>query len=92
MADGIEVLQDVLVRGVVTHGPTVVIDVYGSPANVCGTVRIELPELARRRAAVAQLHRWCRRDTPLTLIVHDAAVVLQDDHAAFGPQLAPSLP
>ena len=92
MADGIELLQDVLVRGAVAHGATVVIDVYGSPANVCGTVRIELPDPARRRTAVAQLRQWSRRDTPLTLIVHDAAVVLQDDHAAFGPQLTPSLP
>lgn len=58
---------------------------------MCGTVRIELPDPARRGAAVVQLARWRRRDTPLTLIVHDTAVVLQDDHAAFGPQLAPSL-
>lgn len=91
MADGIEVLQDVLVLGVAVDGTTVVVDVCGSPANVCGTVRIELPDPARRGAAVVQLARWRRRDTPLTLIVHDTAVVLQDDHAAFGPQLAPSL-
>ena len=35
MADGIEVLQDVLVLSVAVHGTTVVADVYGSPANVC---------------------------------------------------------
>lgn len=92
MADGIEVLQDVLVLGVTVDATTVVVDVYGSTANVCGTVRIELPERDRRVAAVVQLGRWQRRDTPLTLIVHEAAVVLQDDHAAFGPQLTPSLP
>ena len=92
MADGIEVLQDVLVLNVVVDAATVVVDVYGSPANVCGTVRIELPDPARRWAAVGQLARWQRRDTPLTLIVRDSAIVLQDDHAAFGPQLAPSLP
>ena len=92
MADGIEVLQDVLVLSVAVHGTTVVADVYGSPANVCGTVRIDLPDTARRWAAVGQLARWQRRGTPLTLIVRDSAIVLQDDHAAFGPQLAPSLP
>jgi len=92
MADGIELLQDVLVLSVVVDGTTVVVDVYGSPANVCGTVRIDLPDPARRWAAVDQLTRWERDDTPLTLIVRATTVVLQDDHAAFGPQLAPSLP
>jgi hypothetical protein len=90
MAEGIDVLQDVLVLSVAVDGPTVVVDVYGSPANVCGTVRIELPDPARRWAAVAQLTRWRRCDTPLTLIVHDEAIVLQDDRAAFGPQLTRS--
>ncbi|HEV7722600.1 MAG TPA: hypothetical protein VGO60_15010 [Iamia sp.] len=92
MADEIDVLQDVLVLSVVVDGTSVVVDVYGSPANVCGTVRIELPDAGRRWAAVSQLTRWRRRDTPLTLIVRDSAIVLQDDRAAFGPQLAPSLP
>jgi hypothetical protein len=90
MAFEIDVLQDVLVLGVAVDGRAVVVDVYGSPANVCGTVRIELPDPARRWAAVAQLSRWRRRDTPLTLIVRDSAIVLQDDQAAFGPQLTHS--
>ena len=100
MADEIEVLQDVLVLSVAVEPPgdqggdaaTVAVDVYGSAANVCGTVCIELPDVTRRWAAVRQLTRWQRRDTPLTLIVRDSAVVLQDDRAAFGSQLTPSLP
>jgi hypothetical protein len=90
MAFQIDVLQDVLVLDAAVDGRAVVIDVYGSPANVCGTVRIELPDPADRWAAVTQLARWRRRDTPLTLIVRDAVVVLQDDQAAFGPQLTHS--
>ena len=93
-AGGIELLQDVLVLDVAVDAAsaTVAVDVYGSAANVCGTVRIELPDSATRRAAVHQLARWQRRDTPLTLIVRDTAVVLQDDRAAFGSQLASSRP
>ena len=92
MGDEIDVLQDVLVLDVAVDATAVVVDVYGSPANVCGTVRIVLPDPARRWAAVAQLTRWQHRDTPLTLIVRDAAIVLQDDRAAYGSQLTPSLP
>jgi hypothetical protein len=100
VAGDMELLQDVLVLSVAVEpggnqehaAATVAVDVYGSAANVCGTVRIELPDVARRWAAVRQLTRWQRRDTPLTLIVRDSAVVLQDDRAAFGSQLASSLP
>jgi cyanophycinase-like exopeptidase len=92
MADEIDVLQDVLVLGVAIDDDAVVVDVYGSAVNVCGTVRIELPDRERRSAALRQLARWRRRDTPLTLIVRDSAIVLQDDHAAFGPQLTSSQP
>jgi hypothetical protein len=90
MALQIDVLQDVLVLDAAIAGRAVVIDVYGSPDNVCGTVWIELPDPAERWAALGQLARWRRRDTPLTLIVRDGAVVLQDDQAAFGPQLTHS--
>jgi hypothetical protein len=103
MADEIEVLQDILVLSVAVEpagdqddqggdATTIAVDVYGSAANVCGTVCIVLPDVTRRWAAVRQLTRWQRRDTPLTLIVRDSAVVLQDDRTAFGSQLTPSLP
>jgi hypothetical protein len=88
--DGFEVVQNVLVLDAVVDGSTVDVDVYGSASNVCGTVRIELPEPAGRLVALRQLRRWRHHDTPLTLIVRASAVALQNDHAVFGAQMAPS--
>ena len=89
MTDGIQVLQDVVVFGVAVEGEAVVVDLYGSPANVCGTVRFDLPDL-ERHTAVDLLDHWSQADTALTLIAHGSAVALQNDHAVFAAQIAAS--
>ncbi|HEY8545159.1 MAG TPA: hypothetical protein VIL36_08930 [Acidimicrobiales bacterium] len=90
MKDRIEVLQDVLVLGVGVDGSTVLVDVYGSPANACGVMRVTISDTQAREEAVALVERWGRDDTPLTLIVQGTRVALQNDQAVFQAQLAPS--
>ena len=83
-------LQDVLVLGVGVDGPTVLVDVYGSPANACGVMRVTISGAQAREEAVELVQRWGREDTPLSLIVQGNRVALQNDQAVFQAQLAPS--
>jgi hypothetical protein len=92
VTDRIEVLQDVLVLDVTVAGATVVVDVYGSPANACGILRVQLPDTDARRDAVALVRHWGVTNTPLSLIVQGTRVALQNDHAVFQAQLQPMLP
>ena len=90
MTDRIEVLQDVLVLGVGVDGTTVLVDVYGSPANACGVMRVTITEEHKREEAVELVQRWGREDTPLSLIVQGTRVALQNAQAVFSAQLQPS--
>jgi hypothetical protein len=83
VTDGLEVFQDVMVFGVATHGPAVLVDVYGGESNLCGSVRLVITDPEHRRSTLRQLERWCRRGTPLSLIAQGAAVALQNDLALF---------
>jgi hypothetical protein len=89
VTDRIEVLQDVLVLYVTVTGATVVVDVYGSPANACGILRVSLPDAEVRRDAVELVRQWSVTNTPLSLIVQGTRVALQNDHAVFQAQLQP---
>ena len=91
MTDGIQVLQDVVVFGVAVEGEAVLVDVYGSPANVCGTVRFELPD-PDLHIALDLLEHWSRSVTALTLIAHGSGVALQNDHAVFAAQIEAPAP
>lgn len=96
MRDGTQIFQDVGVLGVAVDpggdgdASLVLVDVYGSTSNVCGSVRFHLADPVQRRSAVALLRRWCRDDTPLTLIERGSSVALQDDHAIFATRFEPS--
>lgn len=93
MTDRIEVLQDVLVLGVtVDERATVVVDVYGSSANACGVLRVQVPDAEERRDAVGLVRHWAVTNTPLSLIIQGTRVALQNDHAVFQAQLQPMLP
>lgn len=89
VTDGLEVFQDVVVFGVAAHGPTLLVDVYGGASNLCGSVRLVIPDPESRRSALRLLRRWCRRGTPLSLITRGPAVVLQNDLAVFDAQVSP---
>lgn len=87
-----EVHEDVAVLGATEDGSHVVVDLYGSPANLCGTARFVIADPAGRRAAVDTLARWERDATPLMLVAGQGRVSLQDPSAMFAAQLLPRRP
>jgi hypothetical protein len=87
----LEVLQNMLVFGAVVEATCILVDVYGSGHNVCGSVRLDLAA-HEQPPAFDLLDHWRRNDTPLTLISGAGTVVLQNDHAVFAAQLAPAGP
>jgi hypothetical protein len=99
VTDELHILHDVVVFDVVQDGPRVLVDLYGSEANVCGSVRFGLPDPDERASAVDLLRRWSQDDVPLTLVMRPppggrpdagtATVTLQNDRAVFGAQLQP---
>lgn len=77
MAAEAEVLHGLLVLGACAEGEVVLVDVYGSSQNVCGTVRFTLKDARERRQAAATLRAWACDATPLTLVRASSSVALQ---------------
>lgn len=90
MGSDLEVLQGVLVHGVAVAGADLLVDIYGSESNVCGSVRFTFAEVRKRRAMAALLQRWARESTPVTFIRTGSSVALQNDRAVYGSQLEPA--
>ena len=80
----LEVLQDVLVLDVVVEGADVMVDIYGSRSNVCGSIRFTFPLRSERAGQVRLLRRWGRDQTPLTFVSHGSTVALTNDAALVG--------
>lgn len=89
MPDSINVFQDVAVFDVGSNDAEVVVDLYGSHANICGMVRFRMPDPENQAAAVAVLRNWERESTPLTLVANGGRVSLQHDRAVFAAQTQP---
>jgi len=87
MGSDLEVLQGVLVHGVAVEGTDLLVDIYGSESNVCGSVRFTFAEARRRRAMADLLRRWARESTPVTFIRTGTSIALQNDRAVYGNQL-----
>jgi hypothetical protein len=85
MADAIDILQHVIVFGAIVDGARILVDVYGSDRNVCGSVRFDV-EPHEHGPMFGLLDHWRRNGTPLTLIARDGTVVLQNDQAVFASQ------
>ncbi len=77
----VDMLQDVLVFDVAVDGANVVVDIYGSRSNVCGSIRFRFEERVERAGQVRLLRRWQRDQTPLTFVSHGSTVVLTHDAA-----------
>jgi hypothetical protein len=72
-----ETLHDVRVLGVEHQGVEVVVDIYGSAAHLCGTVKFT--GTRRTRMSIARtLRRWAHVDTPLTYVRHEGRVSLSE--------------
>lgn len=89
MSTDIDLLQGIVVLGVTIDGDDVYADVYGSEANVCGSVRFTFPDPEERREKAALLEAWAEQSTPLTLIETSTSIALQDDEAVFRAQAEP---
>jgi hypothetical protein len=77
MPSGDEVLHELIVLGASVRGAVVLVDVYGSPANVCGTVRFTFRDAQERQHVSALLDDWSRAATPLTFVRTSSSVALQ---------------
>lgn len=86
MPDRINVFQDVAVFDVAANDTEVLVDLYGSRANICGLVRFRMPDPENQAAAVAILRQWERQSTPLTLVANGGRVALQHESAVFAAQ------
>lgn len=86
-ASGIDVLQGVLVHSVTVTGDDLLVDIYGSAQNICGSVRFTFPATRRRRAMTGLLQRWAREGTPVTFVQSGSTIALQNDKALYGDQL-----
>lgn len=83
----LEVLQGVIVHGVAVDGADLLVDIYGSASNVCGSVRFTFAEPRKRRAMAGLLRRWARDATPVTFIRTAGSIALQNDRAVYGNRL-----
>ena len=84
---GVEVLTDVVVLGTTVDGADVLVDLYGSAANICGSVRFTFADAAQHREMTTLLTGWALSARPLTFVRRGASVSLQDDHQLYGDQL-----
>jgi hypothetical protein len=89
-AGDIDIHQGIRVLGATVDGQDVVVDLYGGDLNVCGIARFALAEPCEQARAVAQVQRWARLDTLLTLVVHGMVVRLQDDMTVFATSVQSS--
>lgn len=90
MSDGIDVLQGVVVHGVTVEGDDLLVDIYGSTANICGSVRFTFPDARKRRSMTSLLQRWAKDGTAVTFIQTGTTIALQNDRALYGDQLETS--
>lgn len=62
-----DLLQDLLVLAAGESGADVLVSVYGSRDNVCGTVRFTFGDPAARDRSLRVLRRWAADDAPVAL-------------------------
>ena len=77
MAPGGETLHDVIVLWVGAAGDVILVDVYGSDVNLCGTVRFTFRGARERRRVTRLIERWARDATPLTFVRTSSSVALR---------------
>jgi hypothetical protein len=83
----VEVLTGVLALGAVTEGDDVLVDLYGSSSNICGSVRFPIGDAARREQTTQRIEQWAAAQTPLTFVRRGREITLQDDAKLYGEQL-----
>ena len=90
MGNGVEVLTDVVVLSTTVEGDDVLVDVYGSASNICGSVRFTFDDAGKHAEMSALLTGWALSGKPLTFVRRGSSVSLQDDQQLYGDQLEPT--
>ena len=76
-----DVVQDLSILEAHEDGEDLVVSLYGSRRNVCGTVRFRLRDVKARRRSLALVKRWSKRDLPVTLVRTDGAMSLVSERS-----------
>lgn len=90
MSKAVEVLTGVVVLGTTVEGDDVLVDLYGSTSNICGSVRFTFSDAAQHRDMATLLNGWASSGKALTFVRRGGSVSLQDDRTLFGDQLEPA--
>ena len=75
------VTQDVLVLAVVERDDDLVVSVYGSDANLCGSITFDIPDAGERGRHRRTLEHWAQTDEPVSLLARGETMTLVADRA-----------
>ena len=89
VADETMVVQDLALCGIEVDGDDVVVGLYGGSGNACGSVRFTFPDADVRERRAAQLRRWDRDGTRLTLVARGTTISLVNDRTVLERALQP---
>ena len=87
---GAEVFEGVVVFGAAAMGDVLHVDLYGSEACICGTVRFSFPVARHRAAMLALLERWAADAAPLTFTRSESSLALELHGAGQADQIKAS--
>ena len=85
-----EVFEGVVVFGAAAMGDVLQVDIYGSEACICGTVRFTFPVARRRATMLALLERWAAEAVPLTFSRSESSLALEAHGAGRPDQIRAS--
>ena len=83
-----DLVQDLYVLAAVELGAEVLVSLYGSRANVCGTVRFTFDDAEERARVLRVLRRWARADVAVTLLSSGDKLSLFSERSVFDRALA----
>lgn len=73
------ITHDLRILGAEQDGNELVIDLYGGPANACGSVRFTFsdPDVLHARCQLVQ--SWCETEQRVALFTNNSTIVLIDE-------------
>src|SRR5690606_35604263 len=86
-----DLVQDLAVFDVTVDGDDVLVDLYGGPRNLCGTVRFTFPDEAERHTTVQRLRRWADHGDLVTLFAAGDTIRLFRERSLFARAFEPPI-
>lgn len=90
MGGSAEVFEGVVVFGAVAVDGVLHVDLYGSEACICGTVRFTFSDADHRAKMLALLERWAAHNVPLTFTRTESSLALEQQGAGHADQIRAS--